>query len=188
MENKTKTQIYILVKAVRDSEDNSEAFTELFELYRPLIKSFKRKFYLNDIEEDDWFQEAAIICYKACCTFTPGKGSSFSSYFKFILQHHVSTLLRQRNTNRRKANVYAVPLDGLEPSCLLSVDKKLQENRLEENIDLQDALFRVINKLPNRQLSYLISCFNGDIEQDDFTAYIKSNLKKAIIKGINFSD
>ena len=49
-----------LIKKVKAGDD--EALEKLFVLYKPLVNSVVKKYYLGHYDRNDWEQEAMIIC------------------------------------------------------------------------------------------------------------------------------
>lgn len=48
---------------------DDQALKELFFLYKPLVNSILKKYYLHHYDRDDWEQEALIICYESVVVF-----------------------------------------------------------------------------------------------------------------------
>lgn len=96
-----------LIKAAYLQDE--DAFCELFSRYRPLFNSIKNHFYIRDYDDQDWEQDAMIICHDTIQHYDAKKGS-FASLYKFNLQHHAIALIRHRHALRRKANEIAVPI------------------------------------------------------------------------------
>ena len=57
-----------LIRRVKEEQDTI-ALLELVNRYRPLINGAKLNFYLRNFDQDDWEQEALIMCYQSCCTY-----------------------------------------------------------------------------------------------------------------------
>lgn len=99
----------------------TDALKNLCNLYRPLINSVKRKYYVRSYDSQDWDQDAMIICYAAVMNFDQAKGK-FSSYYKTRLLNHAKSLVRYETAYRRKALSQSVSLEsavecGLRPLC-----------------------------------------------------------------------
>lgn len=80
---------------------DSPALQELCQRYAPLIMSIKRHYYLRNFDDDDWDQEAMLVCYETACLFDPAKNPHFSAFFKLRLTNHARSLLRYEYAKRR---------------------------------------------------------------------------------------
>lgn len=85
-----------LIKAASQSDE--DAFYKLFCRYRPLINSIKNQFDIRNYDQDDWEQDAMIICHNTIQNYNAEKGS-FGNIYKFNLQHHVVTLVEALSIN-----------------------------------------------------------------------------------------
>ena len=90
---------------------DDQALKELFFLYKPLVNSILKKYYLHHYDRDDWEQEALIICYESVVVFS-GKKGSFGSLYKTKLSNHARTLVRYNNELRRQIYNHSVSLDS----------------------------------------------------------------------------
>ncbi|BDR56440.1 sigma-70 family RNA polymerase sigma factor [Xylocopilactobacillus apis] len=98
-------KIQELVKIVKSSDkNNDDAFCELFNYFKPLIRSLQLIYKIDDFDYDDWIQEGAIVCYKACISYNGSRGSRFASYYRLLLKNHIISLIRKQETAKRKIN------------------------------------------------------------------------------------
>lgn len=88
-----------LIKKVKAGDD--EALEKLFTLYKPLVNSIMKKYYLGHYDRNDWEQEAMIICYEAAIVFSSEKGN-FCSLYKTKLTNHARTLIRYNTAFKRQ--------------------------------------------------------------------------------------
>lgn len=96
-----------LIKKVKAGDD--EALEKLFVLYKPLVNSVVKKYYLGHYDRNDWEQEAMIICYEAALVYSSEKGN-FGSLYKTKLSNHARTLIRYNNAFKRQ--VYDQSISG----------------------------------------------------------------------------
>ncbi|UQS82409.1 hypothetical protein MOO45_01595 [Bombilactobacillus folatiphilus] len=101
------------VKAVREQND-SAALEKLFYKYLPLIENTRRRYQLRLFDQDDWRQEARIVCVETCRRFNEQQGSKFGSFYKLRLQNHWTNLLRQQLAVKRQTNTQAVSMEALK--------------------------------------------------------------------------
>jgi RNA polymerase sporulation-specific sigma factor len=88
-----------LVRLIK--EKDGAALQELCQRYAPLIMTIKRHYYLRNFDDDDWDQEAMLVCYETARLFDPHKNSRFSSFYKMRLTNHARSLLRYEYAQRR---------------------------------------------------------------------------------------
>lgn len=178
----------LLVQTVKKIEDNSDTFTELFIFFKPLIRSLMKTYQINDFDEDDWFQESAMVCYKACLTFDPSRGSKFSSYYKLLLKRRIFTIIRMQETNKRKVNSRSVHFEDISEKDidLLESKYKLMDSSKDfESLDISHEFKKVISKFNRNELLYLESCLIPGREEPKVSKYVKRKVKKAIKRLIN---
>ncbi|ARD06410.1 MULTISPECIES: sigma-70 family RNA polymerase sigma factor [Lactobacillus] len=99
-----------LISAAR--QDDEKALLQLFEKYRPLVVKSRRKFYFRDFDDDDWEQEALIVCLDAVDSYNPNRGK-FGTFYKKRLYNRAVDLLRYRTTSRRIGNEIMLSLEAL---------------------------------------------------------------------------
>ena len=75
--------------------DSEEALEVMFEKYNNLIVSLISKYHFNKEIEDDIYQEAKMVLYKAIKTFNVNFGKTFTMYFKKLLENRLNTLIKK---------------------------------------------------------------------------------------------
>lgn len=177
-------QIHQLVEIVKQQQQNWEvAFEDLNIYLQPIIRNFEKKFFITDFDDNDWLQEGAIVCYKACFEFNASQGSVFISYFKLLFCHHVISLVRKQNSLKRRANNHAVYLDGL-PSPIKEdlINSASQDNLLDE-ISLATNLAKLIYEFNDTELHYFGNCLrDGLYEEEEFSRSTKRSVKTTVKK------
>ena len=94
-------------------QKDSDALVKLLERYMGIVYNIKNKYYLRDYDNDDWKQDALVLCYEACCMFDVEKGKNFGSFFKTYLSNHACSLLRHDLAQRREPYRHAISYEGL---------------------------------------------------------------------------
>ena len=173
-ENKIE-RIHNLVSNIKDGYKINESFDELFDYFVPLVKSFEKVYHLEQFDDDDWVQEASIVCYKACNSFNSEQGSSFPSYFKFLLKNRVITIIRSEESDKRKSNKEKVYIEDNG-----EFELGIERISVVEDIDFKNELSKVLNQLNPQQLLYLKNCFDGNFDDSNFSYYTKQKVKKII--------
>lgn len=95
------------------------AFSELSEMYKPLIESMTDK-YVRSIggggaDREDLRQESSVAFYKAVMTYDIDQGEvSFGLYAKICIRNRLISILRSAKS-RAKATVSNAPDEGIKP-------------------------------------------------------------------------
>ncbi|WP_164509443.1 sigma-70 family RNA polymerase sigma factor [Companilactobacillus jidongensis] len=95
-----------LIKLVKE-DANSIALESLVERYRPMIDNMYFQYKIGLYDQNDWYQEALIVCYATCKIFDGASGSKFGSFFKLKFKNHIIDIVRRENTVKRQANQLA---------------------------------------------------------------------------------
>lgn len=90
---------------------DSQAFIKLFEQYKPIVFKMKGKYYVQELDGDDWQQEGRLVLFQSIQTYAPDRGISLGSFFRMNLERHIYTLLRKQGAEKRKLNHQACSLD-----------------------------------------------------------------------------
>lgn len=92
-----------LVRAVQDG-GSSEALESLVAKYQPMIQTTINHFYLRMFDQDDWQQEARIVCYETCLLYETRRNCQFGAFFKLRFDHHARNLVRHELAIKRQSN------------------------------------------------------------------------------------
>lgn len=123
-----------LIRQIKNGED--EALLDLCFRYKPLINKVKGMYQVRYYDNQDWEQDAMIICHASAKSFDLNKGK-FGSYFKTRLINHARSLVRYDNAYRRQALKQSVSLETAKKNNLLPLNKSfvsIPEIPLSENI------------------------------------------------------
>ncbi len=123
-----------LIRLIKNGED--EALLDLCFRYKPLINKVKGMYHVRYYDNQDWEQDAMIICHASAKSFDLNKGK-FGSYFKTRLINHARSLVRYDNAYRRQALKQSVSLETAKKNNLLPLNKSfvsIPEIPLSENI------------------------------------------------------
>lgn len=88
-----------LIQNFKNGDSNS--FTVLYNRYLPLVYKIKRKYYFQDVDSDDWKQEAWIVILKTIRHFDGNRGVAFVYYFKRNLRNRAFDIIRHENASKR---------------------------------------------------------------------------------------
>ncbi|WP_155287800.1 sigma factor [Lacticaseibacillus zhaodongensis] len=80
---------------------DSDAFEEVFTIYRPIVLARLRHYGLRGMAYDDWMQEARIAMLRAAKRYDGSGGSQFGSYYKMVLISHFTSILRGALAQKR---------------------------------------------------------------------------------------
>lgn len=98
-----------MVTAVRGGD--MSYFEPLFGRFAPLIRKFSKTYYLKDMEEEDFQQEARIVLHRALESYDAKRGMRFAGYFKLMLQHHIYSLIRKDGAVKRAVDKESLAYD-----------------------------------------------------------------------------
>lgn len=90
---------------IANARTDSDAFTTLFDRYRPLVNNTIKNYHMRDYSYDDWLQEARIALLKAVERYDGSRGSQFGPYYKMVLNSHLRSLLQRYLAQKRTADV-----------------------------------------------------------------------------------
>lgn len=94
----------------KTSDNDFEAFSELFERYKPLISSRVSAFSLNNIsEKEDLEQEGFIALYFAARTYKDTLSASFKTYANACIYNQI--ISHSRKLKSKKATISSSQLD-----------------------------------------------------------------------------
>ncbi|WP_125767511.1 sigma-70 family RNA polymerase sigma factor [Lapidilactobacillus wuchangensis] len=101
----------VLIEAVQDHGD-SQALESLVRKYQPMIGNAAQQFYFKLFDEDDWQQEARIVCYETCLLYQTTYNCQFGAFFKLRFHNHLRSLLRHELAFKRQSNQQSMPLEN----------------------------------------------------------------------------
>ena len=113
-----------LIRRVKEKQD-MKALHELLDRYRPLINGAKMNFFIRNFDNDDWEQEALIMCYQSCCTYDEDRADNFGAYYRTKFYNHLRSLLRYELAQKRTAFTKSISYDNV-------VQKNLIKEEVEE--------------------------------------------------------
>ena len=118
-------------------QGDNEALKQLFYRYRPIIYHARNKYFLRDMDYQDWMQEGWIVLYQCIENFEPGFGATFGTFFKRAFENRLTSLLRKEQAYKRKGNIYKV---SMEQSILQEESEGFAVNYL--NTPLHEVVMR----------------------------------------------
>ncbi len=92
---------WVLVEKARDG--NERALQELIDRYKPLILSIQNRYYLQELELSDWFQESAIVLWEVVNRFDVTRTHAFGSYLKGVFYVIVGVIMHDESTRRTES-------------------------------------------------------------------------------------
>ncbi|MEY8441760.1 sigma-70 family RNA polymerase sigma factor [Lactobacillaceae bacterium 24-114] len=97
MDKKT-ADLQMLFSAKMGSE---EGFTILYECYEILVSRLWQKYYVPDLEFEDWQQEAKMVLVKILALYKGNDINKFSGFYKQSLINRLLDLYRARQADKR---------------------------------------------------------------------------------------
>lgn len=155
-----------LIRRVKEKQD-MKALHELVTRYRPLINGAKLNFYIRHFDEDDWEQEAIIMCYQSCCTYDENRADNFGAYYRTRFYNHLRSLLRYELAKKRTAFSKSVSYDNV-------IQKNLIKEEVEEmHITPRKEMYqKFIKKLSEKELIAL-KIFLGELTLEEASKQTK---------------
>jgi RNA polymerase sigma-70 factor (ECF subfamily) len=145
------TSSFGLIERIRQGD--REAFTPLFEKYRPrvaVLVRYKMSPQLrSQVEVDDLLQETFLRAYREIEHFEYRGAGSFMHWLARIAEHVIIDTARFQNRNRRRADEQVPLRSESNPGGAEPVDSKTPSRLLARNERLEQ-LFRTLDELPEQ--------------------------------------
>ena len=140
-----------LIERIRQGD--RDAFTPLFEKYRPRIAvlvHYKMSRQMRaQVEADDLLQETFLRAYRKFDQFSYRGPGSFMRWLARIAEHVIIDTARYQNRDRRRAEEQVPLRSESNPGGVEPVDSKTPSRLLARNERLQQ-LFRILDDLPEQ--------------------------------------
>lgn len=101
-----------LIQRVKENDDL--ALLLLFERYKPMITAVTKRYFIRNLDENDWNQEALIVCYESAGLYDFERGTTFGTFFRLRLQNRAKNLLRFELAKRRALYASAISYEALK--------------------------------------------------------------------------
>lgn len=132
-----------------------------------MINTVKRKYYLRLYDEQDWEQEAMIVCYQSALDFSTKRGR-FGSYFKRCLNNHAISILRKQLSAKRIINNNSVSWEKI----LFDGSNMVQEPKsIDFNLPTSASYEEWLAELSDLELASLLINL-GKVDEE----YVKTSL------------
>lgn len=161
---------------------NEESLMILYRQYYPLVYSLRRKYFLRDLDEQDWLQEGLIIFYGCIEAYEVQYGVSLGALFKRSFENRIRSLIRKECAYKRKSNAGAVSFEelvaeGIESNYEPPVyhDNPLQQLIVEEVF--QESQQKLSPLEMKALLKYCLSPSFEIEEKEAISAYNRSRRK-----------
>ncbi|SEP95282.1 Sigma-70, region 4 [Ignavigranum ruoffiae] len=138
-----------LVEAYQQSS-NQDYLVELFDRFKPLIRSLSRQYFIIDYDNDDFEQEVRVALLKAVRTFNLERRSFFAPYARCVCRNHIINIARYRLASCRGGGKKDLSLnvevdgDSVDTLSLLPDTNNLP---IYEICSTQSKFIRVLNSL-----------------------------------------
>lgn len=93
-----------LVQSIKESMDD-RLLVELIQRFKPMVRKYASSYRIPCFDEEDYFQEARIVIYKACLNFNPDRTPYFAPYVQKVYKNHLANILRYYRAARRGGGV-----------------------------------------------------------------------------------
>ena len=151
-----------------------EAFAEISDRYRPIIKQLIRPYFLIGATDEDLFQEALISLYKALSTYNQEKNKSFKSYAKTIIKNKIIDTIREYNNNKSLALKYYSPIEGND-DALPFIGEDPEDSVIEK--EGRESLIEKINSLSSDKEKEIMKLFFKGLTYPEIAEKLNVNIK-----------
>ena len=129
-----------LIREARKGDSTS--FSRLYYTYQPVVFKIQRKYYVKDLDADDWQQEGQLVFFKTLRNYDETRGVTLGYFFKINFERHVYSLLRHQGAEKRKAWLESQPLENNSnwTSEFELAQKFLYENSSFQYVYIREAL------------------------------------------------
>lgn len=124
---------------------NDDDLRELMHRYMPLVNNVKKRYYIRHYDNDDWDQDAMMICYETCCLFDFSLNKSFGAFYKTKLCNHARSLLRYELAKRREPYRKAISYEVATTNGLINEEGR--ELSITPGKDIYQNYLKNLSKL-----------------------------------------
>lgn len=143
-----------------------EAFTELFEQYRPILQKYQQRFFLIGFAKEDVEQEARIVFYQALKYFDTKQSVSFGSFYSRALSNRLISLIRYQAAYKRQTDYLSSSLEKISEEHPEYLTSLASNQTPEQEILLQELIEEFIQFLSDFELQVFQLLQRGiDLEQ-----------------------
>ncbi len=98
----TKERERLLISRIQ-KDDDEQALKELYYSCLPVIGGTIKQYFVELYDNQDWEQEALILCYKTAKRFDLKQGKPFVGFYKVSLHNRAINLIRRGKRKKRLA-------------------------------------------------------------------------------------
>ena len=166
-----------LIQRVKENDDL--ALLLLFERYKPMITAVTKRYFIRNLDENDWNQEALIVCYESAGLYDFERGTTFGTFFRLRLQNRAKNLLRFELAKRRALYASAISYEALKERGQIS-DPSYEQASLPTSIELSNFI-QTLSQLEVIALTVITGLV--DLDQASMTAQVPpETIKRAIAR------
>src|SRR5574344_1293100 len=162
------------------AKSDESAVEELLSLYKPLISTVARKYFLVGGEIDDLVQEGMIGLYKAIKNFDATREASFKTFATICINRQVQSLIRKSTNLKNKIFFEMLDTDASE-----SIDIPSNSENPEQNIISQQKFQYIYDEI-NKKLSEfevsILQLYLDGLSYDEIATKLKID-KKSVDNG-----
>lgn len=136
----------------------SEEFQRLFMQYWPLIRRLWQKYYVADLELDDWRQEARLVMLRVLATYQGQSLVQFSGFYKQSLTNRILDLYRARQARKRIPADQLASLGNEETDTIID----LHRNRPDDIVYCQKCLEAFMKNCSDFERQVVAHLHRGD--------------------------
>lgn len=160
----------VLIKQVKAGDE--QALKKLFALYKPLVGSILKRYYLHHYDFKDWEQDAMIICYESVMVYSAKKGK-FSSLYKTKLCNHARTLVRYNLAARRQVYSKSVSWEHIDKNEIR------EPRRSQLVVPINDTYNNWVKSLSRMELIALLTVL-GEMSTEYVIEHLEIDARKLV--------
>lgn len=157
------------------SDDDLE---ELYQRYKPIVYKLKKKYYIADMDCDDWLQEGRIIFYQSFASFDMDRGLTLGAYFKKNFDRFCCSKVRYQCAKKRIGDLKGIRVGHLIDNLGQIEDKNVMPIEgidIDDEVVLQEVMENFPNCLSKFESAVFASYLLGE-EEEEIARQLKAQL------------
>lgn len=134
---------------------DEDKFMALYDCYSSLVKRLWQRYYITELEFEDWCQEAQLVLLKVIYSYDGRDIHQFSGFYKQSLVNRLLDLYRSQQANKR------IPVEQLELLGGSSNEELLEGENSPEGIvcchQSIEEIIRISSPFERRVLSMIVT-------------------------------
>lgn len=142
---------------------------ELYQRYKPIVYKLQKKYYIPDMDCDDWLQEGRIIFYQSYFSFDMDRGLTLGVYFRTNLERFCCSKIRYQCAKKRVGDLKGIRIGHLIDDLGQIEDRNVMPIivvEIDDEVVLQDVVENFPSCLSKFESAVFASYLLGDAEEE----------------------